>query len=194
MYIRCCVLFSNVGNAYLMNAWTNANNIHNIQNCFPNKRSQRLAILQYLQELDNESRTVVAFAMPQIYRTVITVKLGPMDAGRLWHQDNLIIKRQLNLDHHNLSIKYMFNPRNKHNLELNSGLMSTYNTHQSTLHNQRWESDIIVSMRQVRNHGHGIMSLYQCHSLCLLLFCFSFMPFTRWRLTLHHTLPPHQSS
>jgi len=36
-----------------------------------------------MQELDNESTTVVALAMPQIYRTVITVKLGPMDAGRL---------------------------------------------------------------------------------------------------------------
>jgi len=45
--------------------------MHKKQDCFPNKRSQGLAILQYLQELDNESRTVVAFAIPQIYRTVI---------------------------------------------------------------------------------------------------------------------------
>jgi len=64
--------------------------------------------------------------MPQIYRTVITVKLRPMDTGRLWHQDNLIIKRQLNLYYHNLSIIYMFNPRKKHNLNANSELMSIY--------------------------------------------------------------------
>ena len=37
-----------------------------------------------------------------------------------------MIKRQLNLYYHNLSIIYVFNPRKKHNLNANSELMSIY--------------------------------------------------------------------
>jgi len=135
----------------------------------------------------NEStvvRTVVAFAMPQIYRTVITVKLGPMDAGRLWHQDNLMIKTQLNLYHHNLSIKYMFNPRKKHNLNANSELMSIYIL---TKVRYRTTNNNLMLLSPWDKSG---MDMWQWHFINAIICAFyyfvsNFISFARW----HHATP-----